>query len=206
MRRTLYLERWFRFLLVSSAVLSAPVGAQTEQPLADAELRSGTLSFVGHATGGDFVGSTTTVSGAVTGDGAPTRGWVEAPVATLVTHNQRRDRDLQASMEVDRYPTMRFDLLGATTVSSGNDQSDTLTVLLRGNLAVHGVTHAVDLQATVARTADTVHVTAAFPLDLADYHIGGLSKAFGLLRMQRQIEVRVDLRFVSASRYTRVTP
>jgi hypothetical protein len=41
-------------------------------------------------------------------------------------------------------------------------------------------------------------VTAVFPLDLADYHIGGLTKAFGILRMRRQIEVRVDLRFVSA--------
>ena len=42
-------------------------------------------------------------------------------------------------------------------------------------------------------------MNAVFSLDVTDYNIGGLTKLFGLLRMQRQIEVRVDLRFVRAT-------
>jgi polyisoprenoid-binding protein YceI len=117
---------------------------------------------------------------------------------TLVTGNKLRDRDMRASMEVDRYPTMRFDVLGATTVPSLATRVDTLAMLLHGNLAIHGVTRVVDLPVMVSRTADTIHVTAVFPLDLADYHISGLTKMFGILRMQRRIEVRADLRFVRA--------
>jgi hypothetical protein len=63
-------------------------------------------------------------------------------------------------------------------------------------LNIHGVKRPVDLPATGVRSADATHLTCRFPLDLADYDIGGLSKMFGLLRMERLIEVRVDLQFV----------
>jgi polyisoprenoid-binding protein YceI len=198
MRTTSNLVRSSCFILVAAAAFPMAAAAQEKPPAGSVALLSGTLSFVGHATVGDFVGSTSAVSGAATGDLSNLRGWVEAPVATLVTHNKRRDRDLRASMEVDRYPTMRLDVFSATTVSSSATRGDTLAVLLHGHLAIHGVTRLVDLPVRVSRTGDIIHVTAVFPLDLADYHIGGLTKAFGILRMRRQIEVRVDLRFVSA--------
>lgn len=198
MRTTTNLERWFRCILAASAVFPMSVSAQAPQPAVRAVVRAGMLSFVGHATVGDFVGSTSTVSGAVEGDFPNARGWVEATVATLDTRNRLRDRDLRASMEVDTYPRMRFDLDGATVVSSLKDRGDTLAVLLHGNLTIHGVTREVRLPATLSRTADTIHVTAVFPLDMTDYRIGGLTKMFGLLRMQPQIEVRVDLRFANS--------
>ena len=47
--------------------------------------------------------------------------------------------------------------------------------------------------------ADTIHVTATFPLDLHDYQIGGLTKMLGMLRMDPHIEVHVDLRFVATT-------
>ena len=161
-----------------------------------AVLQSGTLSFSAHATVGDFTGSTTTISGAVTGDLQDARGWVEAPVATLVTHNGHRDRDLRASMEVEKYPTMRF-TLARTTGSPA--KGGAAAVVLHGALTVHGVTREVDLPATVERSADTIHVTAAFPLDLHDYRIGGLTKMLGVLRMDPHIEVHVDLRFLATT-------
>jgi len=42
------------------------------------------------------------------------------------------------------------------------------------------------------------HVTSRFPIDLADYQISGLTKIFGLLRMEREVDVWVDLRFMDA--------
>ena len=72
----------------------------------------GALSFDARATLGNFVGTTDFVRGAMTGgsDLRAVRGWVEASVATLVTGDRKRDKDLRKSMEVGRYPTMRFDV------------------------------------------------------------------------------------------------
>jgi polyisoprenoid-binding protein YceI len=117
-------------------------------------------------------------------------------VRTLLTGNDHRDRDLRASMEAGRFPMMRFDLSGVTFVTSSVARLDSAALMLHGALSIHGVTRNVDLPALVRRSADTTHITARFPLLLADYEIGGLTKMLGLLRMQNQIEVRVDLIFV----------
>ena len=191
--------RGMRLVLALSIIVPALAGAQARAPAVSAVLRSGALSFLGRATVGDFVGTTSTVSGMVSGNFPAVRGWVEASVATLKTKNDRRDRDLRASMEVDQYPTMRFDLAGATVTSPLRAGTDAIAVVLHGALAIHGVTHVVDLPAFVSMAADTIHLTATFPLDLTDYRIGGLTKMLGLLRMQKEIEVRVDLRFVGGA-------
>ena len=184
-------------LTVAALVASASRAYGQVAPAAPtAVLQSGTLSFSAHATVGDFTGSTTTITGAVTGDLQDARGWVEAPVATLVTHNDHRDRDLRASMEVEKYPTMRFTLT-RTTAAPPNGSVESM--VLHGALTIHGVTREVDLPATVERKADTIHVTAAFPLNLQDYRIGGLTKMLGLLRMDPHIEVHVDLRFLATT-------
>ena len=180
-------------IMAASALVARRAVAQSATDAPSAVLRSGTLSFDGHATVGDFVGSTTTMSGSLTGDVAAARGWVEAPVATLQTKNDHRDRDLRGSMEVTKYPTMRFDLERVQIRSTTLQGAD---VLLHGSLTIHGVKRDVALPAIVARDADTTRVTSVFPLDLADYHIGGLTKMLGLLRMNPKIEVHVDLRFV----------
>ena len=159
-------------------------------------LRSGTLSFTGHSTLGTFVGTTSLVNGAVSRDAdlESARGWVEAPVASLVTGNDRRDRDLRATMEVDKYPKMRFDLAHVTVEMLGAT-IDTVRIQLHGRLTIHGVTRDVSIPARLFAAGDTVDVIGGFPIDLADYQIGGLTRFFGALRMQRNIEVNLRLRF-----------
>jgi polyisoprenoid-binding protein YceI len=158
------------------------------------------LSFTGHSTLGDFVGTTTAVSGGVTANAelANARGWVEATVATLSTQNRLRDRDLRATMDVEKYPTMRFELAGVT-VESPAAPSDTVTGALRGALTIHGVTRDVAIPATLIAAADTIDVSGEFPIDLGDYKVGGLTRLLGTLRVQRKIEVRFHLRFEAAS-------
>lgn len=178
---------------VAALLLAARIATAqqpTERPRA--VLQSGTLSFSAHATAGAFIGSTSTVTGVVTGELPGVRGWVAAPAATLVTHNDHRDRDLRASMEVEKYPTMRFDLDGATPESLGTPGR----MVLHGRLTLHGSTQLLNLPATVVQVGDTIHVSSRFPLLLGDYHVGGLTKMFGLLRMDPKIEVQVDLHFV----------
>ena len=164
-------------------------------PAPNAVLRSGTLSFTGHSTVGDFVGTTTAITGGVTGNAelANARGWVEATVATLNTGNGLRDRDLRSTMDVAKYPTMRFELAGVT-VESPAATSDTVTSTLRGALTIR-ITRDVAVPATLIRAADTVDVSGAFPIDLGDYKVSGLTRFLGTLRVQRKIEVRFNVRF-----------
>jgi len=198
------------FLIVAT-VAAAPVGivpvgivrphdnSRGGWPVPNAGLISGTLIFTGHSTVGTFVGTTTAVRGGISGaaDIANARGWVEAPVATLNTQNDRRDRDLRGVMEVDKYPMMRFDLTNVT-VGSPEGSRDTLLVTLHGRLAIHGVTREVSLPATLVTAGDTIDVSGRFPLDLTDYRISGLTRFLGALRMQKDIEVRFRTRFEAA--------
>jgi len=175
----------------------APVRAQRPAPIPPSRLVRGTLSFDGHSTLGDFVGTTDSVRGEMTGgpEIAEVRGWVEAPVATLHTGNGKRDKDLRKSMEVDTFPTMRFDL---ADVVPGATPGDSSTVTLRGRLSIHGVTRDVDIAARVWVAPDTIRVRGDFPLNLKDYRIGGLSKMLGILKMHENIEVHLDLVFATA--------
>jgi polyisoprenoid-binding protein YceI len=157
-------------------------------------VREGTLSFDGHATLGDFIGTTQTVTGEF--EGAPeldgVHGWVEAPVQTLLTGNGKRDRDLNKSMESALYPTLRFELTG---VSAEPGAQDSLPVTLHGRLLIHGVTRDVSLAGILVLMNDQVRIRSSFPLNLKDYRIGGLTKMLGMLKMHEDIVVHVDVTF-----------
>jgi polyisoprenoid-binding protein YceI len=172
----------------------AAILAQLAGRIPPMRLTAGTLSFDGYATPGDFTGSTSAVSGEMTGGESlgAVRGWVEAEVKTLETGNGKRDRDLNKSMETDKYPTMRFDLTG---VAVEGVPTDSASVRLRGKLTLHGVAREVNLPSRVWRDRESLRVRSDFPLDLSDYEIGGLTKMLGMLRMQEGIEVHVDLAF-----------
>lgn len=157
------------------------------------QVLGGTLAFDARATAGRFTGTTSTIQGRVGGGAlSGVRGWVEAPAASLVTGNDRRDRDMYKSLETDRFPSIRFDL-DSTGVMDRND--DSVGVRLHGRLTVHGVVREVNLPAGLHRTGDTVALTTAFDLNVKDYQIGGLSKFLGLFRMEEVIGVRVKVLF-----------
>jgi len=172
--------------------LTAATPLVAQQAVPHGVVREGTLSFDGKATAGDFTGTTHTVTGTMTG--GPTlegvRGFVEAPVNTLVTGNDRRDRDLNKSMESGEYPAIRFDL---KNVKVQAERGDTADALLGGDFTIHGVTQAVELPAVLIRHAEAISVRSTFPLNLKDYRIGGLSKLLGMLKMDKMIIVHVDV-------------
>jgi polyisoprenoid-binding protein YceI len=177
-------------LAVALTLFTSTVAAQ--RPIPNGTVRSGTLSFDGHATAGDFTGTTTSVDGNLTGGPQLTaaRGWVEAPVTTLVTGNDRRDKDLNKSMESDKYPTIRFDL---DSLAPSWERGDSAAVLLHGRLALHGVVRPRALEATIVfRPDETIQLQSAFPVNLKEHRIGGLSKFLGEHHMHEDIQVRVD--------------
>jgi polyisoprenoid-binding protein YceI len=172
----------------------APGLSAQARPVSSGRVEAGTLSFDGHATVGDFVGTTKAVSGQLTGAPAlsAVRGWVEAPVRTLITGNGKRDKDLNKSMESSQYPNIRFELSGITPKGG---TADSVPAVLHGALLIHGVTRKVNLPATVRFEGAKARVHSDFPLNLKDYRIGGLSKMLGVLKMYEDIEVHVDLLF-----------
>ena len=167
-----------------------------------ATLDGGAVSFDGHATTGGFVGTTRQVTGAVFAgaDYESPLGWVEVALGTLRTGNGLRDRDLRKVMEVERYPTMRYELTGATARSAAS--ADRVHLLLHGVLRLHGVSRSLDVPVSVARSGDSAHVTGTFPLHVTDYDIDGLRRMGGLLRMRDGVEVHLALRFVMDRTHT----
>jgi polyisoprenoid-binding protein YceI len=186
-----------RFLLAALTMLGAgELHAQAPRLIADGTVREGTLSFEGRATTGAFTGTTAAVRGEMSGGGSlsEVRGWVDAPVSTLVTGNGHRDKDLNKSLQSDLYPTIRFDL---TSVTPGAERGDTVDVVLQGRLSIHGVTREASMPATVVTQPDAIRVRGDAPLSLKDYKIEGLSRLMGMFKMYDKILVHLDLRFAT---------
>jgi len=183
-----------RLLLWATLLLAGASAVEAQRPIPRAVVDSGTLSFDGHASVGDFVGTTQVVTGEIAGGAglADVRGWAETPVKTLKTANDHRDRDMNKSMESEQYPTIRFDLEGVTV---GAESADSATITMHGTFQIHGVSRPVDLPAWVAFLPEGIHVHSDFPLNLKDYKIGGLTKFLGVLKMYPDIQVHIDLHF-----------
>ncbi len=180
-------------------VVPAGEGSLAAQALPDLPSVRGEVSFDGHGTLGDFTGRTTRVTGRLLGAGTieGVRGWVEAEAATLVTGNGRRDKDMRSSLEASRFPTLRFEL---DAVAAGPPSGDSLPVTLRGRFTLHGVTRESAVRGWALIEPARVTFRGQTPLTLTDYAIGGLSKALGLLKMNREIVVRMNLVFEDAGR------
>jgi polyisoprenoid-binding protein YceI len=168
---------------------------------ADARLVSATLSFDGHATTGAFTGTSSRVTGALTVESElrMSRGWVELEAASLRTGNDLRDHDMRKSLEVEKYPAIRF-VVDAVELPDGLMRGavrDTIGGSVTGRFTIHGVTRVRRVPVSVSSIGDTLRVRSDFDLDLADYGIGGLSKMFGLLRMERVIQIHAQLQFLS---------
>ena len=188
------LNRTLLCAALAGAVPHPDLAAQLDGAIPPMRLASGTLSFDGYATVGDFTGTTTTVTGEMTGGESlgAVRGWVESPVQTLDTGDGKRDKDLNKSMESNRHPAMRFVLVEVRPVSG---PADTAAVRLQGKLTLHGVTRDVTVPGRVWNEGEALRLRSDFPLDLGDYEIRGLTKMLGMLRMQEGIDVHVDLTF-----------
>ncbi|HEX3234875.1 MAG TPA: YceI family protein [Gemmatimonadales bacterium] len=179
-----------------SPIATADLAAQ--RPIPSGSIKEGVLSFDGRATVGSFTGRTTTITGELTGgaDLSAVKGWVEAPVTTLVTGNGKRDKDLNKSMESEKYPTIRYDL---DAVVPGEVRGDIAAVTLDGYFQIHGVRQHVAIPATVTFLPDGVRVQGKIPISLKSYKIGGLTKMMGMLKMYDEILTHVDLTFGSGN-------
>jgi polyisoprenoid-binding protein YceI len=98
MTMPVFLSRALLCAALAGAARPLDLAAQLDGAIPSMRLASGRLSFDGHATPGDFTGTTTTVTGEMTGGEslAAVRGWVESPVKTLDTDNGKRDKTFRS--------------------------------------------------------------------------------------------------------------
>jgi polyisoprenoid-binding protein YceI len=180
-------------MLVAGA-LGVPTRGIAAQTIPSAPLTKGTLAFDAKASLGPFTGTTTTMSGAMQGAASLSgvRGSVEAPSKSLSTSNGHRDRDMASSLEIEKYPTIRFDL---DSVAAGEVRPDSSAVTLHGRFTIHGETRQAAIPGWAWVSPAGARFRGATPLNLKDYGIGGLSKMLGVLKMNAMIVVRVDVVF-----------
>ena len=187
---------WAPVVIAGGALATAqPVHGQA-QAVADAPLARGTLAFDANATLGAFTGTTSTMTGQLTGasDIAAVRGWVQAPTMSLTTHNGHRDRDMASSLEIPKYPIIRFDL---DSVTPGTARGDSTPVTLHGRFTIHGQARDARIPGWVWLKPGSTRFRGSVPMNVKDYGVGGLSKMLGVLKMNEMITVRVDVEFAS---------
>jgi polyisoprenoid-binding protein YceI len=183
-----------RALMLALALLAPVSLAQAQRTISGGGVVRGSLSFDAKATLGAFTGTTSAVTGSISGgaDVREVRGHVEAPIPSLKTGNGLRDKDMMKAMDADSFPTMRFELQG---VSLQHEAGDSAVVTLSGQLTIHGVKRDVAVPALVRYGKDGVQVTGTFPLNVRDYGVTRLSRMLGAFKMNPDIVVHLDVVF-----------
>ncbi|MGH7653403.1 MAG: YceI family protein, partial [Gemmatimonadaceae bacterium] len=174
-------------IVVSLGSLLSVASGASAQAVADAQSVRGTLAFDAKANVGDFTGTTTKMTGKLEGASALSgvRGWVEAPAKSLTTKNGHRDSDMAKSLEMGKYPAIRFDL---DSVAPGAAQGDSTAVVLKGRFTLHGKTRAASIPGWVWITSKGARFRGAVPIDVKDYGVGGLTH-FLVFKMNEMITV-----------------
>jgi polyisoprenoid-binding protein YceI len=123
------------------------------------------------------------------------RGFVEAQASGLSTGNGLRDKDMRKTLEVERYPTIRFDVDSVAVIAAS---SDTAQIELVGRMSIHGVTRPLRIPANLRRQGDELRVRGSCDLFLPTYGVTKLKRMLGALSMNETIRMGFDVTFNAA--------
>jgi polyisoprenoid-binding protein YceI len=176
-------------LLIAAAPSVLPAQAVTPGPLRHAE-----ITFAIKATKvADFVGRVDSVRAEFSGTSLATvTGWVEVRLHDMHTGIGLRDTHMRGAMRADSFPTIRFAL---TSVDVGAASGDSVAVVFRGDLTIHGVTRAVRVPGHVVDRGGVVDIAASFPIDMREYGIVPPTRFFGAIKVDPLVGVGVRLTF-----------
>lgn len=119
-------------------------------------------------------------------------------LATLNTGNNKRDKDMRETLEVEEYPFAEF---FGKIVSGFNSAADTMQdVTVAGEFKIHGVTQMVEIQGNLRKTSDGLKVEASWTLDMTDYNI----RPPGILfyRVDENIDIHIEAMLEPTSNQT----
>ena len=146
---------------------------------------------------GDFTGITQELRGEFQADpqnlGEGIRGTVTVNPASLKTGNEGRDRDLQKTLGVERYPEIRFSVQEIrTSFPSLAERTDT-HLTITGGLLIHGLERPIRLRGRAQLRDGQVWVRGEGVLRMTDYGIKPPTKFFLSVRDQTRVSFDVLL-------------
>ena len=96
----------------------------------------------------------------------------DVDLRTLVSDESRRDNFLyNNTLETGQYPLATFILTSVEGLDQSLEEGEETTVVLIGDLTLHGVTKAVAWEATVTLDGDTLEGNATTTFDMPDFNI-----------------------------------
>jgi len=179
------------FLLLEVQSLSAceiPPQLLTGRTLSETrKILEGEVVFVADALLHDFEGRTRSISGVVNGRGLEDAvGCVAIEAKTLDTRIRRRNEIMwEDHLEVDKYPEIRFTLMGLSDVQK---EAERVRLMLEGELMLHGVTQRLRIPATVSTKNGMFEVEGKTTLKMSDHAIERPSLFF--FTVEDEVEVR----------------
>lgn len=107
---------------------------------------------------------------------------------TLETGNDRRDRDMYRTLNIEEYPFAEF--TGRLQSDFDEDSSGPQSVKAVGEFTVHGVTREITVEGDLQKFGDSLLLNAEWILDLTDYDVEPPGILF--YRVADEIEMKIE--------------
>ncbi len=118
----------------------------------------------------EAVGRTPNVDGSLTLNGDKLSAvTIDVDLISIRSDRERRDPAIQRTLETGQYPTATFQLSEPITLADAPAEGVTYDVTANGNLTVHGVTQAVEVDLQARLVGDTIVVVGSTPFTFSDY-------------------------------------
>ena len=154
--------------------------------------KSGNADFIALTVGsvGIFSGETRRLNGTLDLTGNLLEFSMQ--VRSLKTGIARRDRDMYAVLDADRFPQITF--TGTFTPDFDPVLTDRQPVTATGIFALHGVEQELTVDGFLQRSGNSIKVEADFPIDLKDY--GVYPPETLLVKINDQPEIHISAHLV----------
>lgn len=109
-------------------------------------------------------------------------------LTTLKTGNERRDRDMYRTLDVDNYPFAEFTGELESYFDENSDERQTVTVT--GEFTLHGITREKTLEGNLRKRGDEIFLEAEWIQDITDHDIEPPGILF--YRVRDEMDVRIE--------------
>jgi polyisoprenoid-binding protein YceI len=136
------------------------------------------VKFYGSSPFDKFTGTSMQVEGFLEGSietitQAPSsdlKAEVRVEARSLNTGNDRRDKKMRETLEVEKYPLITFKLSQVRLIQKASDTGPS-RYKVEGILGIHGVERPVTVEVESKREGNRVTISGKMPLDITDYQI-----------------------------------
>jgi polyisoprenoid-binding protein YceI len=159
------------------------------------------VKFYGSSPFDKFIGISTQVEGFLEGaieaiTEAPSSGLkaeVRVEAKSLDTGNDRRDKKMRETLNVEKYPLISFTLNRVRLIQKASDTGPA-RYQVEGILRIHGVERPVTVEVESKREGNRVTIFGKMPLDITDYKIDPPRvPVLAFIKMDKNVTVEFNL-------------